>query len=131
MISMQNNLELWKMFLKLGQEALYMSHYELAEHTTQKQPKTWRDFLNTTEVKEYIEAEITILRTAELNKMLKNISSSNSVGQAQLISIISKLLDQTNQNTRPGNTFVYCYIPLNEQQKRAENIQLLEDDPFL
>lgn len=120
--------EMFNMFLALGIDALAMNHYELAQHTQIKDPTIWRKFLMEPKVQEHIATETELLRTAELNKITKDISSSHSVGQAQIISSLTKLKDTAHQ--KQGPVFIYTYVPLSESQAQAPNVRKLDYDPF-
>ena len=61
--------------------------------------------------------------------MVKGVSDSRSVGQAQLMTTLQKLDEKST--SKEGPIFVYCYIPLSSEQAQAENIQILDHDPFL
>ena len=121
--------ELRKIFLELGPEAFTFNHYELAELTTVKNPPEWKEFLTDLDISQWIESEITIIQQTELKKLTSNVAKSRSVGQAQLISAMNKI--QESGTEKKGPAFIYCYIPLTEEQKAADNVIQLEKDPFL
>ena len=121
--------ELKEIFLSLGPEAFTLNHYELADQTSLKNPPEWKEFLTDLEIAQWIESETAILQQTELKKLTANVASSRSVGQAQLISAMNKLQD--SNTTKKGPAFVYCYIPLTEEQENADNIIKLKKDPFL
>lgn len=124
------NTKLFAEFIKLGQDALSMHHYELAEKTSVHDPVIWKAFLTDPEAREYIDSELQLINSSELNKLLKDISSSHSVGQAQIIGALSKVTENNNKQ-KAGTAFIYTYVPLNPEQKFAENVKILEEDPFL
>jgi hypothetical protein len=113
---------------KLGSDALYMSHYELAQKTDVHDPIAWRQFMLDPRVYDYAEQELRILRRTELRKLLKNVNSSRSVGQAQLINALQKLEDA--ESITEGPVFVYCYIPLAPREAGNDNVLTLQNDPF-
>lgn len=116
-------------FAKLGAEGLALNHYELAEKTGFGTPMLWKEFLMEPEIKQYINTEAAIIRNAELNKITTDLKGSRSVGQAQLISALTKL---EGQNINPeGPVFIYSYVPLSEDQKAASNVILEDKDIFL
>jgi succinate dehydrogenase flavin-adding protein (antitoxin of CptAB toxin-antitoxin module) len=121
---------LWSIFKGFGEAAATMTHYDLAEETegTDIDSDTWRQFLNETDVLEWINAELNIKSRTELSKMLQGISDSHSTGQAQLLAALQKT--QTTDSAKTGPAFIYCYIPLNEQQAQAPNVRILDQDPF-
>ena len=124
----QDKLDLWEIFKTLGQDALVMNHYEL-EEKTRLPNTTWKEFLNEPDIADWIRSEITLLRKSELNKMVKDVSSSRSVGQAQLMTTLQKLDEKSSE--KEGPIFVYCYVPLNQDQASATNVLQVEEDPFL
>ena len=116
-------------FAKLGAEGLALNHYELTEKTGFGTPSIWKEFLMEPEIKQYVSTEAAIIRNADLNKITTDLKGSRSVGQAQLISALTKL---EGQNINPeGPVFIYSYVPLSEDQKAAPNIILEEKDIFL
>ena len=42
---------------------------------------------------------------------------------------LTKLLD--SQQTKDGPAFVYCYIPLNPDERQAPNVVTMDHDPFI
>jgi hypothetical protein len=121
--------ELWKIFESLGDKALALSHYDLVKETKHGTPQLWKEFLTTREVADWVKSEQSIIQNAELNKLVNGISKSHSVGQAQIMSILSKLQEQ--KSVKDGPVFIYTYIPLSKDQEQAENIVKLDIDPFI
>jgi hypothetical protein len=105
-----------------------MSHYDLVQATKYGTPQLWKEFLTTREVSDWVKSEQTIIQTAELNKLIKDISKSHSVGQAQIMNTLAKLNEQ--KTTREGPVFIYTYVPLSPEQEQAENVVKLDKDPF-
>ena len=124
-----NKEQLWIIFKKLGVDGLTMSHYDLAEATEIENPEIWKKFLLEQDVRNYIQTEVEILRTTEFNKMIKNVGDNQrSVGQAQLMSALDKMKQDSNR--KEGPVFIYTYVPLSSEQAQAENVQEAESDPF-
>ena len=121
--------EMWTIFQNLGITALAMNHYDLAAETSIDDPQLWKKFLIEPEVAEWIRTEVNLIQDSELKKMIQNINTSKSVGQAQLMNALVKLGD--NKGIKEGPIFIYTYVPLSEEQKQAENIEYLTFDPFL
>lgn len=121
--------KMWQIFKMLGETAFVMNHYDLAKNTEIKEAPLWKLFLMEPDVANYINTEINIIKNAELNKMLKDIGSSKSVGQAQLMVALSKLNEGTAQ--KDGPIFIYTYVPLSPDQAQATNVQQLQEDIFL
>ena len=119
---------LWQIFRGLGIDALTMTHYDLAEKTEEKDITVWKSFLLDPQVSDWITSEIKIMQNAELNKMIQDISSSKSVGQAQLMQALSKI--NSGVSIKEGPIFIYTYVPLNSEQMQAPNTNILKSDPF-
>lgn len=119
----------WPIYKKLGDGAFAMNHYDLAKITDIHDSEIWKVFLMDPKVSDWIQEELALVQASELNKLLSNISKSNSVGRAQLINALTKLKDGVSQ--KDGPTFIYMYVPLDEQQEHAPNVVKLNQDPFL
>ena len=111
-----------KQFLKLGERALYMNHYQLAVETHIEDPILWKMFLIDPRIADYISSEMNIIRTASINEIIQKAPNSKSVGQAQLINALVKI--DENATNKDGPIFIYSYVPLNEEQKFAPNVVL-------
>lgn len=121
--------ELWQLFKDLGQDGVIMNHYDLAENTTEKDPEIWKAFLMDKDVSTWIRGELQVIQDSEIRKMVNGVSTSRSVGQAQIMNTLTKMNE--GRSTKEGPAFIYCYVPLDENQEQAENIQKLAFDPFL
>jgi hypothetical protein len=121
--------ELWKVFESLGDKALALSHYDLVKTTKTGTPQIWKEFLTTREVADWIKSEQALIQNAEMNKLINGISTSHSVGQAQIMNVLAKLQEQ--KSIKDGPVFIYSYVPLSPEQEQAENIIKLDIDPFL
>ena len=128
MLKPKQKAELWKYFKEHGANSLKASHYELALLTPENNPAIWKEFLMEPDVNEYIAQETAVLQEAEFRKILLNTERDNSAGRAQLINAMMNVSNK--QNKKEGPIVIYSYIPLNEQQMKASNIQLNNKDPF-
>lgn len=115
-----------KAFLSLEERAIYLNHYQLARETEIENPALWKAFLTDPRTVDYIQSEMSLIRTAAINDIIQQAPNSRSVGQAQLINSLIKLEEASS--TKEGPTFIYCYVPLNEEQKHAPNVQLVHAD---
>jgi hypothetical protein len=118
-------------FLDLGKEALTMNHYDLADCTEFENPQEWKEFLQNEYVSKYINDEFTAIQDSELRKLIMNISDSSSVGKAQIINSLQKVLNEHAGDKKSGPAFVYMYVPLTEEEKHADNVEVLDHDPFI
>jgi hypothetical protein len=115
-------------FKLMGQEALTMSQFDLeaCQTETAYSSDEWSAFLMEPDVQEYIKTSMTLIRNAQMNKIIKDSSTSRSVGQSQLLNALNNMSEK--DSTTEGPTFIYCYVPLNEEQQFAPNI--LEVDEY-
>lgn len=118
-------------FLALGKQALTMNHYDLADVTNFDNPQDWKEFLQNEYVSKYINDEFTAIQDSELRKLIMNISDSSSVGKAQIINSLQKVLNEHAGDKKSGPAFVYMYVPLTEEEQQADNVEVLDHDPFI
>lgn len=119
--------QLQEVFNELGEDALYFSHYDLANNT-EFSAADWKMFLTDPRVQEFLELELNLAQQTAVRKMMRDIDQSKSTGQAQLL---NTLVNQSNQNKKKdGPIFIYTYIPLNKEEEHAPNVQIAESDPF-
>ena len=129
MLTDELKTQLWKLFKECGVNGLTMNHYDLAKYTEVNDPEVWKKFLLEQDVRNYISTEVEILRNTEFNKMIRNVGDNQrSVGQAQLMSALDKIKQDSNH--KEGPVFIYTYVPLSPEQAQAENVQEAESDPF-
>lgn len=122
--------KLTEIYRSLAPESFKMHHYDLAEITNIKDPVVWKEFLMEPDIQQWKQEELSVINDAELQKLLTDINESNSVGKAQIINALQKVLDGKKEDKK-GPAFIYCYIPPNEQQEKAENVIKINGDPFL
>ena len=127
---MKDNVKakLWENYKALGAEALKSNHYALAAMTEIDDPGLWKEFLMEPDVSDYINQETNILQQAEFRNILLNSARDNSAGRAQLINAMMSVNSRTTK--KDGPVIIYSYIPLNEQQLKAPNIEINTKDPF-
>jgi len=118
-------------FLSLGKEGLTMNHYDLAEVTTINDAAQWKHFLQNEYISKYINDEFTAIQDSELRKLIMNISDSSSVGKAQIINSLQKVLNEHAGDKKSGPAFIYTYVPLTDNEQHADNVEVLDHDPFL
>ena len=128
MLNSTKKAQLWKYYKALGADALKASHYQLATLTEETDPAIWKEFLMEQDVNDYINQETALLQDAEFRSILLNTARDNSAGRAQLI---NAFMNANNKQTKKdGPIVIYSYIPLNEQQLKAGNIEINKYDPF-
>ena len=112
----------------IGQQALFMNHYELSAKT-EISPILWKRFLTDVRVAAFINEELEMLKRSKVAVMLKDVESNKNTGQAQLL---NTLLNQTKtEQKKEGPVFIYTQIPLNSAEQHAENVVMVDGiDPF-
>ena len=114
-------------FKAMGKMALSMTHYDLeANSATEYDAEDWRNFLSDPDVKSYIKREMEIIRQTSINKLVQSSIDSRSVAQTQALSALAKLEDNTPK--KDGPVFIYCHVPLTDEQKYAPNAQEYDQD---
>ena len=112
-----------KLFNALGKEALFMSHYDLADRT-ELSPLDWKKFLTDIRVAASLSEELELIKKSKVALMLKDVDTNKNTGQAQLL---NTLLNQTKQdNKKEGPVFIYTQIPLNINEQGAENTEVMQ-----
>lgn len=118
-------------FKSLGRKALTMNHYDFAEVSdVSSDPQEWKEFLQIEPISEYISEEFNAIQDSELRKLILDINNSSSVGKAQLINALQKQLKENAGSEKTGPAFIYSYVPLNPEERTADNVEVLENDPF-
>lgn len=118
-------IDLQEQFNAIGEDALFMSHYELAEQSGDS-PILWKSFLMDPRVSSAITEELGLIKQSKVAKMLRTVDTDKSVGRAQLL---NTLLNQTKQDDRKdGPVFIYTQIPLNKEERGAKNVQVLDEN---
>lgn len=120
--------QLWTYYKSLKADGLKANHYLLAATTPETNPDIWKKFLMEPDVSEYINQETALLQQAEFRSILLNTQRDNSAGRAQLINAMMGVNNKTQK--KEGPIIIYSYIPLNAQQQKADNINILDHDPF-
>lgn len=121
-------LELQKFYNEHLPAVLTKNHYELARES-EFPPSEWKYFLTEPHVADFLRTEQVLLNQIEMNKLTNNISSNGkSVGIAQNIAALARV--SGDSKVKEGPAFVYTYVPLTEREQTAENIIILNKDPF-
>ena len=109
-----------------SEEAIFMSHYQLAEKTG-KPASLWKQFLLEPSVATWIAQEISLFKEFQLKQMIRNATDNDkSVGAAQMINSLTKTLQENTQKTGP--IIIYTHVPLTEDQRLGSVIESIELD---
>ena len=115
----QDLITLQESFNTIGERALYMTHYELAELSGDS-PIAWKKFLTDPRVAAFISEEMRLLEQTKAAVMLRTVDTNKNTGQAQLI---NTLLNRNKASEKKeGPVFIYTQVPLNDQERHARNV---------
>ena len=129
-MTVEEKEQLFTLFKAQGKESLKANHYDLVGLIGIGTPDLWKEFLQDSEVNDYIKKETELLQAAEFRKILFDVSDKDtSVGKAQLINAMVAITEK--QTKKEGPIVIYSYIQPNEQQANAENTRRITEDPFL
>jgi len=118
-------IKLQELFNTVGPSALFMTHYELAEQTAESSID-WKHFLMDPRVAAVINEELELIKKTKVAIMLNTVDTNKNTGQAQLL---NTLLNQTKESDKKeGPVFIYTQIPLNSQERGAENVVIIDED---
>lgn len=118
-IQFENNMftDMQEQFNQLNQEeAIFMSHYQLADNTEGFSADQWKQFLNEPQVAQWLGTEIEMYKDYQLRQMIKDASKNDrSVGAASMINSLTKSLHEGR--TKDGPVIIYTHVPLTPQQQ--------------
>ena len=117
-------IELQDLFNGLGKEALFMTHYELAERTGHS-PIDWKHFLIDPRVAAAIAEEMAMLEKVKAAIMLNTVDTNKNTGQAQLLNTL--LNRNKSSDKKEGPVFIYTQVPLNDQERKAANVHIADE----
>lgn len=108
-------------------DAFFKDHYQLSELTTYS-ALSWRKFLSHPKVVDWMKEEMFLVQQSRLRGLMQNLdSNSRSTGLPQLMNTLFAQTDKAKKDST-GPIFVYMYVPLNEQEMHAPNVQIAKDD---
>lgn len=123
--------EVWNALEDAGDEPFYKTHYELTEYDSRFTPQQWKLFLSYPQVADYINSEMQIMYQAKLRTLINELNSdTKSTGTPQAINAVHNIIEKGQENKKEGPAFIYCMVPLNEQEIHSPNVQVLESNPF-
>lgn len=127
-------VEAWNDLVDLGQNPYIMNHHELAKYTSDYMytSEDWKEFLTHPLVIQELELELSILRRNKIHELTESLDSkTKSTGQAQLLTSMMKAQADNLDSKDSGPIFIYSFVPLNNEEKNAPNVRILEKNPFI
>lgn len=91
-------------------------------------PTIWKKFLLNEKVLDWYEQERTITINNKVNKMINDLTKSNSTAQVQGL---NTLLAQVNRDEvkESNEIIIYNFIPLNEEEEKNPNVNISKNIP--
>lgn len=110
------------------EDAIVMSHYDLAIHTSIHDPSRWIEFLKDVRVKEVLNTELELFKSAQQRKLIARATENDkSVGTAQMINALTKA---SESDSKGGQMFIYSYVPLNTKEVESPSVTAETTDVF-
>ena len=126
----QHMIEMQDAFNLLGGDAIVYDHYEL-EQMTSIPSYRWKEFLTDPRVSDYLNKELELMKQNKLRKALAQLdTNAKTPGAAQVLNALLSANKETAAK-KEGPAFVYCYIPLSKEEKTADNVKIINKDPFI
>lgn len=120
----------WNALEEGGFEPETKDPYEL-QRITNIRAELWKEFLIQPAVIEELELDLRLKQRAKIAMLTNSLdSTSKSTGVAQLLNTMMNSYEKNDRTEDTGPAFIYTFVPLNDQQKNAPNVQILEENVF-
>ena len=93
----------------------------------------WIEFFDTPQIKTWYEKQVDTMTRIAKTKALSQLGTNTgykAVGTAQEFNALTKAMSDKESNINKGPAFVYTYVPLNDEQIQAPNVQIAKKDLF-
>lgn len=116
-------------FKEKPKETLAKTYYQLWELDKAIDLYTWRAFYTDARVQKFYEKEFTLSLNAKKQALLQQMGENKSVATNQALTSILKYLEVEEVDPNDNKIFIYSFIPLNEQERNAKNVRILNNIP--
>lgn len=124
-------LEEWAEKQRMGQEPLLLDHYELATGS-RFSANDWKAFLTNPQVVDEMNKEFILMQQSKVKKLISSVDSeTRSTGTAQIINALTANIERGTEGKNTGPAFIYTFVPLNNEQQHAQNVHILDHNPFI
>ena len=89
----------------------------------------WRNFLTDSRVQNWINEETQIIMKTKQLKLLETLGTDRSTATAQALNILVKANENDSNKIDDGKIFIYSFMPLTNEEKRLNNVQILRAIP--
>lgn len=99
-------------------EALFLSHYDLAVKLPEFPADAWKQFLQHPKVVQWFDTEMEMYKNYQLRQMIRDATKNDrSVGAASMINSLTKSLNEGR--TKDGPIIIYTHVPLTDEQTQS------------
>ena len=89
----------------------------------------WKDFLMDARVQAWINDEIYIMMRSKSISLLDKIGDDRSTATVQALTALMKSTAEETNKIDDGKIFVYCFMPLTQEEERLNHAQVLSSIP--
>lgn len=112
-------------------DILHWTHFDLSERSSLSNIEAWKRFLMDPRVQAWLDEELSIHIKAQVFKLVGDADSNRSTALVQTLNSFLNYLDK--RETDPANmgpAHIYTFVPLTEAEQFAENVKVLDHNPF-
>lgn len=122
-----------KKFNELCEQGMYPSilewtPFELFMKSPGVSTSKWKEFLLEPTIVNWYASERKLLLQSQVNKLIREAGTSRSTASAQALGTLLKQLNET-ETTDSSTIFVYTFVPLTEQERKAPNVNVNNNIP--
>lgn len=124
-------LDMWNTLESKGYNPYIMTHHELAA-ASKFTTEDWKEFLTNDLVVAEIKKDLLAVQKVQFNKLVYNLDDNQrSTGTPAIMAQLMKNINETDDKRDSGPRYIYCHVPLNNEEKNAPNVIELEENPFI
>ena len=128
--SMKRALELYNTLCDSHMpEILRWSHVDLHQQCPELPITEWKQFLMDARVQAWISDEMYIMMRTKAMSLLDKIGDDRSTATVQALTALLKSTSEESNKIDDGKIFVYCFMPLTQEEERLNNAQVLKTIP--
>ncbi len=112
-------------------DVLQWNHYELWQKSGKMfTPEDWKRFRLHDKVDEWYTEEIILIAKQKQVKLLSTAGDRTSVADSQALNQVTSFLERNKQDNVEQVKFIYSFVPLNENEEKAENVRVIKNIPI-
>lgn len=112
-------------------DILTWTHFDLSERSDLEDTEAWKRFLLDNRVQAWLDEELSIHIKSQVFKMVNSADATRSTAVVQTLNSFLHYLEKREVDpASEGPAFVYTFVPLTQAEAYAENVRVLETNPF-